>query len=113
MTGLSWDADGRRLIVYRIPGDADFDRDVLSRTSPEVTVLLVDVDRTLHEETREITGEVLAAHDLPIRVHGVGTHWSVVEVTGEGDIEAAQRVLDGRYGAGAVVVVRGGPHVRL
>ena len=55
ITGLSWDDDGRRLIVDRIPGDAGFDRDVPSKASPAVAVLLVDVDTTLHEETRVIT----------------------------------------------------------
>lgn len=113
-TGVAWDGAAERLVVYRVPGDEEYDRDVLSRASAVVVVGLADAPRTFHENER-IMHAVMDSHDLPIRVHAVATrdHWSIVEVHAEGDLRAAQRLLDARYGSGVVVVEPGTLHVKL
>ena len=111
---MAWDGAGERLVVYRVPGNEEFDGKVLSRASAVVVIGLADAPRTFHENER-IMHAILDSHDLPIRVHAVATrdYWSIVEVDAEGDIHTAQRLLDARYGRGVVAVELGRRHVDL
>ena len=113
-TGVAWDAAEGRLVVYRVPGNTEYDREVLSRASAVVVVVLADAPRTFRENERMMRA-IIDSPDLPIRVHAVHTrdHWSIVEVHAEGDLREAQRLLDARYGTGTVVVEQGVRQVRL
>jgi hypothetical protein len=105
-----WDEQQHRLTVYRVPGHAEFDRDVLSRTTSHVGVVLADCAWT-EGQLRVMSLAVLEATELPMRVYGAGPRpdSNGVDCWGEGDLDAAQQILDARYGPGTVTTRQGGP----
>jgi hypothetical protein len=107
-SGIVVDHQALAVTVFRVPGDAAFDQSARRFAAPRVTVWLRDAPRRRHEN-EAIRDEVMAATDLPIKVWGAGPRGdaSGVDVVAEGDLDRAQRILDGRYGPGAVRLERG------
>ncbi len=106
--GVMVDQRAGVVTVYRVTGDAVFDADVLSHRSDRVTVVLVDAPRN-DPANQEIVQSILAEPDLPIHIYVIGARYdgTGVDVLAEGDIPAAQMMLDRKYGDGFVHIERG------
>ncbi|MCA0328428.1 MAG: hypothetical protein LCI03_00830 [Actinobacteria bacterium] len=110
--GVVVDQPSGIVTVYRVAGDPAFDDEVLSHRTERVSVALVDVPRN-KAANEQIMRSILAENDLPIHMYvvGVGPDGTGADVIAEGDLAAAQSILDDRYGDGFVRLERG--QVRL
>ena len=106
--GVAVDQPSGFVVVYRVAGDPAFDDEVLLHRSERVSVVLVDAPRN-KSANEEIMRSILAETDLPIHMSVVGVRpdGRGADVLAEGDLAAAQSILDSRYGDGFVQLERG------
>jgi hypothetical protein len=111
---VRWDRVSERLIVSRVPGNEEFDQDILARSGDLVEMAIADAPHS-SQELQSIARAVWADPDLPMKVYSTGPlpGGSGLQVAGEGDLSAAQRLFDARYGPGIVTVEPGRPAVPL